>query len=122
MANALLLRMKRRKKLKPEWGTKRTCQKCSTHFYDLGKVTFKCSKCDTSYTADDFILKNAKTLEGLNRKEGRKKSSSLTVEPQIEDIEAEINTDLDEGDLIEDAADLDDEDVPEVIKPESETD
>ena len=23
--------------VKPEWGTKRTCPKCSTRFYDLGK-------------------------------------------------------------------------------------
>ena len=22
--------------VKPEWGTKRTCPKCSTRFYDLG--------------------------------------------------------------------------------------
>ncbi|MBA4050305.1 MAG: TIGR02300 family protein, partial [Erythrobacter sp.] len=22
---------------KPEWGTKRTCPKCGTRFYDLGK-------------------------------------------------------------------------------------
>ncbi|MEO7814042.1 MAG: FYDLN acid domain-containing protein, partial [Sphingomicrobium sp.] len=23
--------------VKPEWGTKRTCPKCATRFYDLGK-------------------------------------------------------------------------------------
>jgi hypothetical protein len=23
--------------VKPEWGTKRTCTKCATRFYDLGK-------------------------------------------------------------------------------------
>ena len=34
--------------VKPEWGTKRTCPKCSTRFYDLGKDhPVHCIECGT---------------------------------------------------------------------------
>lgn len=30
---------------KPEWGIKRTCQGCGTHFYDLRRAPIICPKC-----------------------------------------------------------------------------
>ena len=36
--------------VKPEWGTKRTCPKCSTRFYDLGKEDpVHCIECGTDF-------------------------------------------------------------------------
>lgn len=106
--------------MKPEWGTKRTCHKCAAHFYDLNKAEFNCPKCETAYTPTDFTLKHLKAAEGSGKKEMRKKSIPSSLEDQIENIGADIDTDLEEEDLIEDTADLDDEDVADVIKHENE--
>ncbi|MBX9814470.1 MAG: hypothetical protein A4S12_01455 [Proteobacteria bacterium SG_bin5] len=48
--------------VKPEWGTKRTCPKCATRFYDLGKddpVT--CIECGTTWEPEP-ILKSKQPL------------------------------------------------------------
>jgi uncharacterized protein (TIGR02300 family) len=48
--------------VKPEWGHKRTCPKCSTRFYDLGKddpVT--CIECGAAWEPDP-ILKSKQPL------------------------------------------------------------
>ncbi|MFM9828486.1 MAG: TIGR02300 family protein [Sphingomonas sp.] len=48
--------------VKPEWGTKRTCPKCATRFYDLGKddpVT--CIECGQGWEPEP-ILKSKQPL------------------------------------------------------------
>ena len=48
--------------VKPEWGTKRTCPKCATRFYDLGKddpVT--CISCGQAWEPEP-ILKSKQPL------------------------------------------------------------
>lgn len=48
--------------VKPEWGTKRTCPKCATRFYDLGKddpVT--CIECGQAWEPEP-ILKSKQPL------------------------------------------------------------
>ena len=40
---------------KPEWGTKRTCQSCGAHFYDLRKDTIVCPKCGTTYDPEAVL-------------------------------------------------------------------
>ena len=48
--------------VKPEWGTKRTCPKCSTRFYDLGKEDpVHCIKCDNEW-APEPVLKSKQPL------------------------------------------------------------
>ena len=42
--------------VKPEWGTKRTCPKCATRFYDLEKddpVT--CINCGTTWNPEPIL-------------------------------------------------------------------
>ena len=42
--------------VKPEWGTKRTCPKCSTRFYDLGKdEPVKCITCDYAWVPEPVL-------------------------------------------------------------------
>ena len=42
--------------VKPEWGTKRTCPKCSTRFYDLGKADpVTCVECGSSWEPDPVL-------------------------------------------------------------------
>ena len=48
--------------VKPEWGTKRTCPKCSTRFYDLGKDDpVVCIACETSFVPEP-VLKSKQPL------------------------------------------------------------
>jgi uncharacterized protein (TIGR02300 family) len=42
--------------VKPEWGTKRTCPKCSTRFYDLGSEDpIHCINCGTDFVAEPVL-------------------------------------------------------------------
>ena len=42
--------------VKPEWGAKRTCPKCSTRFYDLGKDDpVHCINCGTDFVPDPVL-------------------------------------------------------------------
>ena len=48
--------------VKPEWGTKRTCPKCSTRFYDLGKDDpVHCIECGTDFVPEP-VLKSKQPL------------------------------------------------------------
>jgi protein-arginine kinase activator protein McsA len=55
--------------VKPEWGTKRTCPKCGTRFYDLGKDNpVSCVECGAAWEPDP-ILKSKQPLR--RAQEGR---------------------------------------------------
>jgi len=48
--------------VKPEWGTKRTCPKCSTRFYDLGnEEPVHCIECGTDFVPEP-VLKSKQPL------------------------------------------------------------
>ncbi|MEO7680912.1 MAG: TIGR02300 family protein [Sphingomonas sp.] len=48
--------------IKPEWGTKRTCPKCATRFYDLGKEDpVTCINCGQAWEPEP-ILKSKQPL------------------------------------------------------------
>ena len=48
--------------VKPEWGTKRTCPKCATRFYDLGKDDpVACIECGHTWEPEP-ILKSKQPL------------------------------------------------------------
>lgn len=48
--------------VKPEWGTKRTCPKCGTRFYDLGaEDPVTCIECGTPWMPEP-ILKSKQPL------------------------------------------------------------
>lgn len=95
---------------KPEWGTKRTCQSCGAHFYDLRKDPITCPKCGTHYDPE-AVLKSRRS---------RVIEKVTPVKPIDEEADLpEVETDA-EGDeeVIEDTSELgeDDEDVSEVIE------
>jgi uncharacterized protein (TIGR02300 family) len=42
--------------VKPEWGTKRTCPKCATRFYDLGKEEpVSCIACGNNWVPEPVL-------------------------------------------------------------------
>jgi uncharacterized protein (TIGR02300 family) len=48
--------------IKPEWGTKRSCPKCGTRFYDLGKDDpVNCISCGVNFQPE-AILKSKQPL------------------------------------------------------------
>jgi len=94
--------------VKPEWGTKRTCPKCSTRFYDLGKEDpVHCIECGTDWVPEP-VLKSKQPLPFETNEAEEKKSK------KDEDLEAEdLSIDEDEEPSADDEVDLatDDDDL-----------
>ena len=94
---------------KPEWGTKRTCPKCATRFYDLEKddpVT--CIECGHTWQPEP-ILKSKQPLPfEVVKNDDKKADSDLNDDDEdleVPDEEEEPNAD-DEVDLGSDDDDL----------------
>jgi uncharacterized protein (TIGR02300 family) len=82
--------------IKPEWGTKRSCPKCATRFYDLTKddpVT--CINCGTSWTPEP-VLKSKQPLPF---------EAAKTAAPEKEDSDLAAGEDLDLAEEGEPSAD-----------------
>ena len=76
---------------KPEWGTKRSCPKCGTRFYDLGKddpVT--CIECGEEWHPEPVL----KTKQPIPFEEEKKKD----VEPDTDLGDDDLDIDVDEDD------------------------
>ncbi|HEV8389912.1 MAG TPA: TIGR02300 family protein [Dongiaceae bacterium] len=100
---------------KPEWGTKRTCQSCGAHFYDLRKDTIVCPKCGVTYDPEAVLKsRRGRVVEKLTPV---KPVEPVVPEPE-EETEAEDIGAAEEEEVIEDTSELgeDDEDVSEVIE------
>ncbi|HEY0446739.1 MAG TPA: TIGR02300 family protein [Allosphingosinicella sp.] len=88
--------------IKAEWGTKRTCPKCATRFYDLGKDSpVTCIECGINWEPEP-VLKSKQPLPfDAPKKEVEKveaDDSDLAAEELEIDEDAEENPD-DEVDL-----------------------
>ncbi len=92
--------------IKPEWGTKRTCPKCSTRFYDLGNddpVT--CINCGHAW-APEPILKSKQTLPFESAKTEAEQQqgdavaaeADLDLETVAEEGETSADDEIDIGD------------------------
>lgn len=84
--------------VKPEWGTKRTCPKCGTRFYDLGNDDpVKCIECGYEWNPEP-VLKSKQPIP--------------FEEVQKKEVEEQEDVDLAEEDLdIDDDGDSPDNDV-----------
>ncbi len=89
---------------KPEWGTKRTCQKCEARFYDLKRTPIVCPKCGHSHDAEDFI----KTRR--SRSAPKTAPVKKPIEKIVPVVEEAASDDTADDALIEDAEDLEDDD------------
>src|SRR4051794_41682474 len=71
--------------VKPEWGTKRTCPKCSTRFYDLGKDDpVHCIECGTDFMPE-AVLK-AKQALAFEAAPGAAQEPAADPELEAEDL------------------------------------
>ena len=92
--------------VKPEWGTKRTCPKCSTRFYDLGKEDpVHCIECGTEWMPEP-VLKSKQPLAfeaaAPAPKEPEKADDDLAADDlaidEDEEVSADEEVDLETGD------------------------
>ena len=87
--------------VKPEWGTKRTCPKCSTRFYDLGKddpVT--CIECDAAWEPDPVLKSKQPMPYDAPKKAVEKEKDDADLsedEIDIDDAEPSPDDDVDLG-------------------------
>ncbi|WP_265563868.1 FYDLN acid domain-containing protein [Sphingomicrobium arenosum] len=88
--------------VKPEWGTKRTCPKCSTRFYDLGNdEPVTCIECGAEWIPEP-VLKSKQPLP-FDDDDKKKKDDDLAGD-DLDDVEdddggsADDDVDLDTGD------------------------
>ena len=89
--------------VKPEWGTKRTCPKCATRFYDLGKDSpVTCISCGAIWDPEPIL----KSKQPLPYEEVAPKK----VEDADTDL-ADTDTDLDIDIDVDDDGDSPDNDV-----------
>jgi uncharacterized protein (TIGR02300 family) len=86
--------------VKPEWGTKRTCPKCSTRFYDLGNdEPVHCIECGTDFVPEP-VLKSKQPL-------AFEVAAPVKDKAKDEDLEAEdLAIDEDEEPSADDEVDL----------------
>lgn len=103
--------------VKPEWGTKRTCPKCATRFYDLTKdEPVTCISCGFAWDPEP-ILKSKQPLpfEVVKAEVDKKKDDADLGDEDLdvdEDAEGSPDDDVDLGgddDLGVDTGDDDDE-------------
>src|SRR5690349_23926586 len=83
--------------VKPEWGTKRTCPKCSTRFYDLGKEDpVHCIECGTDFMPE-HVLKSKQPLAfeaaPAATKEPAQQDDELAADDLAVDEDAEVSAD-----------------------------
>jgi uncharacterized protein (TIGR02300 family) len=92
--------------IKAEWGTKRSCPKCATRFYDLGnEEPVTCINCGYAWSPDP-VLKSKQPLPFEEAKTG-------AAEPIVEgaDNDLDLDADVDDGNVSPDNdVDLGDDD------------
>ena len=81
--------------VKPEWGTKRTCPKCSTRFYDLGNDDpVHCIECGTDFDSGAGPeVEAADAVRGSGAGEGTAADADLEAEDLAIDEEEEPSAD-----------------------------
>ena len=81
--------------VKPEWGTKRTCPKCATRFYDLGKDDpVHCIECGTAWIPEPVLKsKQPMAFEAAPTTVKEKPDQDLAAEDLEIDEDAEVSAD-----------------------------
>ena len=90
--------------VKPEWGAKRTCPKCSTRFYDLGKEDpVHCIECGNEWTPEP-VLKSKQPMPFEAAAPAKEKTDDKDLEAEDlaidedEEPSADEEVDLQTGD------------------------
>ncbi|MGF1549033.1 MAG: TIGR02300 family protein [Sphingomonadaceae bacterium] len=80
--------------VKAEWGAKRTCPKCGTRFYDLGKdEPVTCIDCGTAWEPEP-VLKSKQPLPFEDKEKDKKEKKE---EEEVEDEDLDIDEEEEEN-------------------------
>jgi len=111
---------------KPEWGRKISCTSCGTKFYDMKRETAVCPSCGAENDPlITFRPKRGAAVKAQPEKKPVPTKPKAAAEmdgdlPDIEDVDEDLDEDLEDeedDDLIEDTADLgEDDDELEVVR------
>ena len=83
--------------VKAEWGTKRTCPKCGTRFYDLGKENpVTCIECGINWEPEP-VLKSKQPLPFDAPKKEVEKEETADTDLAADDDDLEIDEDAEEN-------------------------
>jgi uncharacterized protein (TIGR02300 family) len=96
---------------KAEWGLKRICPSCGTRYYDMKKNPPICPNCGTAFDPESMVK--------ARRGRAAPKVVEAPVVEVIEEIPAAEGEEADDA-LIEDAEELGDDKVEEVVGVEEE--
>ena len=78
--------------VKPEWGTKRSCPKCATRFYDLGNDNpVTCIECGNAWEPEPVL----KSKQPLPYEEAMPKKKAEPVEADSDSSDGELDLDID---------------------------
>lgn len=92
--------------VKPEWGSKHTCPRCSTRFYDLGKSDpVSCISCGYAWQPEPIL----KSKQPLPFEEASK--VQIAVEGEEAELLAAEDIDLEDADVSVGDVSLDDDDA-----------
>jgi uncharacterized protein (TIGR02300 family) len=87
--------------VKPEWGTKRTCPKCGTRFYDLNNVDpVTCVECGVAFEPDTILKSKQPMPFDAPKKEVEKEKVDADLSEEdidIDDAEPNADDDVDLG-------------------------
>ena len=82
--------------VKPEWGTKRTCPKCSARFYDLGKEDpVTCIECGVNWFPEP-VLKSKQPLPYEAAKPEKEKETADS-DLAVDDLEIDVDEEAEEN-------------------------
>ncbi len=85
--------------VKPEWGTKRTCPKCGTRFYDLGKEEpATCIECGEEWFPEP-VLKSKQPIPFEEEKKKDAEPDSDLADDDLEDIDEDDDSPDNDVDL-----------------------
>ncbi len=103
--------------VKTDWGLKRICPQCGTRYYDKKKNPPVCPSCSTVFDPET-LLKSRSRRVTAEEKAARKAAVTAAV---IDDLPL-VEGDEPEENVIEDADELEDVDVEEVVDLASDED
>ena len=110
---------------KPEWGTKRTCPKCSGRFYDLGKMPVICIACGYEWVPEPILKSKQPQPEPVKKAAAKENEEAATDEDELikdADIDLDVEIEDDDDDVLEDTVLEEDDDVADVIEKPVEKD
>lgn len=87
--------------IKPEWGTKQTCPKCGTRFYDLGEdEPATCIECGEKWHPEPALkTKQPLPFEDPSKKDEKKDKESDSVEDDDLDIDIDEESNTPDADV-----------------------